>query len=57
MALVAIYLFKELSLVGALIAVLIARTPSDKQARRALGVSHDILPPVLTDEPVPAFLI
>ena len=57
MALVAIYLFKELSLVGALIAVLIARTPSNKQARCALGMSHDIWPPVLIIEPVLAFLI
>ncbi len=57
MALVAVYFYKEPLLVGALIAVLIARTPSNKQARRALGVSHDIRPPVLVIEPVPAFLI
>src|SRR6266576_6622150 len=44
MALVAVYLYEELWLVRALIAVLIARGFSDKQARRALGVSHDFQP-------------
>ncbi len=57
MALVAVYFYKEPSLVRALIAMFIARAPSNKQARRALGVSHDIQPPVLVIEPVPAFLI
>ena len=57
MALVAVYLYEELWLVRALIAMFIARAPSNKQARCALGVSHDIRPPVLVIEPVLAFLI
>ncbi len=57
MALVAVYFYEELSLVRALVAMFIARAPSNKQARRALGASHDIRPPVLVIEPVPPFLI
>ena len=57
MALIAVYFYKEPSLVRALIAMFIARAPSNKQARHALGVSHDIWPPVLVIEPVLAFLI
>ena len=56
MALVAVYLYEDLSLVSALIAVLIARGFSDKQSSMHLG-SHDIQPPVLANELVPAFLI